>query len=236
MKYSLSYGLNVYPNPVNDLQGCVNDALGWADILTNLYGFQNKLLLNQDATRFAVYNSIEQMIANSVAGDSLVITGSSHGTSIPDSNGDEIDGKDEAVCLYDGIILDDTFSGLFLKLPDNVSLTVILDSCYSGTGTREFNSDDIYRNPRYMNYETVRGLFDFLHPCIPSIPIIGKTEEDMKEILISGCNDKQYSYDADIDGVKQGAFSFYGQKVIRQKPNQTYSQFIKRYFSETERL
>ena len=240
MKYSLTYGINHYKTPNNDLKGCVNDALIWSDILKNLYGFENRLLLNEDATFFAVYSIIEDMITNSKAGDVLVITGSSHGTHLPDKDCDEVDGQDEAICLYDNILTDDAFSKLISKLPDGVSLTVISDSCFSGTVTRDYDQSGTYKNPRYMpfnEYADITGLkniFDILHlhpntnednqPDKP-VPVPVNDQQGMKEVLISGCSNKQYSYDAEINGTYHGAFSFYAQQIIRNNPNLTYQQF-----------
>jgi hypothetical protein len=51
------------------------------------------------------------MIGAARSGDTLVITYSGHGTWVPDSSGDEPDGRDEALCPHDiataGPLLDD---------------------------------------------------------------------------------------------------------------------------------
>jgi hypothetical protein len=47
----------------------------------------------------------------------------------------------------------------------------------------------------------------------------------MPEILISGCSDSEYSYDAEFDGRPNGAMSAYAIQVIKQNPNLTYREF-----------
>jgi metacaspase-1 len=226
-KVSFSYGINMYPDPRNNLQGCVNDAKDWADLLTNIYGFKNTLKFDKEVTYSAVYEILGNMIADAKSGDKLVLTGSSHGTSVTDKDGDDIDGKDEAVCLYDNIMLDDTFRNLIAKMVDGVSLTIISDSCFSGSVTREFlssMSEPKYMKPRYMPPED----------CVEANLVISLPkkmtreifpEENMREVLISGCSDNQYSYDAYIGGSYRGAMSYYATKVIRANPTQTYAQF-----------
>ena len=53
-------------------------------------------------------------------------------------------------------------------------------------------------------------------------------EFGMQELLISGCTDSEYSYDAEIDGRYNGAMSAMAIRVIRQNPGLTYSQFYSR--------
>ena len=47
----------------------------------------------------------------------------------------------------------------------------------------------------------------------------------MPEILISGCSDSEYSYDAEFDGRPNGAMTAYAIQVIKQNPDVTYRQF-----------
>ena len=47
----------------------------------------------------------------------------------------------------------------------------------------------------------------------------------MPEILISGCSDSEYSYDAEFNGRPNGAMTAYAIQVIKQNPNVTYREF-----------
>jgi metacaspase-1 len=226
-KVSFSYGINMYPDPRNNLQGCVNDAKDWANLLTNIYGFKNILRLDREVTYFAVNEILGNMIADAKSGDKLVLTGSSHGTSVVDKGGDDVDGKDEAVCLYDNIMTDDTFRSIIAKMVDGVSLTIISDSCFSGSVTREFlssMSEPKYMKPRYLPPEDcIEANLAISLPKSITREIF--PEENMREVLISGCSDNQYSYDAHIGGSFRGAMSYYATKAIRVNPMQTYAQF-----------
>ena len=50
-------------------------------------------------------------------------------------------------------------------------------------------------------------------------------EANMPEILVSGCSDSEYSYDAEIDGRYNGAMTALAIRVIRQNPRVTYNDF-----------
>ncbi len=53
VKRALCVGINKYPQPGMDLQGCVNDAGNWASLLTDHYDFAKggaTVILDEQAT------------------------------------------------------------------------------------------------------------------------------------------------------------------------------------------
>ena len=228
-KKALCIGINDYPGTRNDLRGCVNDARNWSEILKKIYGFTiQDILLDKKATKGAVIASLKKLVSGSKKGDSLVVTNSSHGTQVPDRNGDENDGKDEAWCMYDGNLTDDDLRKIFSNLPEGVKLTVISDSCHSGTVTRAFMGamdSEEYIKARYMPPEDDIEAFS-----VNSLPIreaVFSPQEGMQEVLISGCKSNEYSYDARINGKPTGAFSHYAIQVLKSHPRLTYEEFYK---------
>ncbi len=55
-------------------------------------GFQNELLLDEQATRQQILSSISTLVQSAAAGDVVAIQYSGHGTQLPDLDGDELDG------------------------------------------------------------------------------------------------------------------------------------------------
>ena len=241
-KKALCIGINDYPYEGSDLNGCVNDAQGWAGLLTAHYDFPSadvKLLLDSQATKANVIAGLKALLAGAKTGDVLVYTNSSHGTYIADKSGDEPK-YDEAICPYDcadNLILDDELRELFAgSLPKDVHLTVISDSCFSGTVTRVAVSEFI---PGLKTPDDRR--VRFLSPALRGQPVLEnpwkampKTkdkypESKMKELLLSGCSDKEYSYDALIDDVYHGAMTYFALKAITDAKYQiTYQQLHQR--------
>jgi len=227
VKVALCIGINTYPNPANNLSGCVNDANDWANTLRTLYHFDaTKVLLNSDATRSNFISNAEAMIASKP--DLFVITNSSHGTRV-DSDTEE-DGYCEAICLYDKFLMDHDFKTLLGKADSNTKVVVISDSCHSAGVTREFlatmNDFSYESKPRYLppqdNMEALRV------SMIPIVKAIFEPRENMTEILLAGCKSDQYSYDANFDGRPNGAFTYYLLKIIKENPSLTYSQLIQK--------
>ena len=139
MKRSLHIGINIYPETDNNLDGCVNDANDWQEELEKR-GFQTEKLLDSQATKEAIISHIEELVAKTRRDDIAVITYSGHGTWIVDEDGDEIDGRDEALCPYDvakgNIVVDDELYEIFIRRNWGARIIFISDSCHSGSVNR----------------------------------------------------------------------------------------------------
>jgi hypothetical protein len=137
-KRALCVGIDAYPSP-NELSGCVHDANAWARAL-EACGFVPTLLANQQATRRQILGALESLLASSRSGELVAFVYAGHGTTVNDLDGDELDGKDEALCPVDfasgALIIDDDLRALFARTPPGVNLTCFMDCCHSGTITR----------------------------------------------------------------------------------------------------
>ena len=72
-KTALCIGINNYPGTNMDLQGCVNDANDWAEVLQSR-GYAVSTLLDAQATKAAMVQALTNVIGGAASGDSLVIT------------------------------------------------------------------------------------------------------------------------------------------------------------------
>lgn len=226
MKLALCCGINKYPNPANNLAGCVNDCLDLSKLLTSTYGFEVKTLMDQEYTRNNFIKNIEALLARSP--DVLVITNSSHGTRFVDNSGLEADGYCEALCLYDGLIVDHDFKNILAKANPKTNIIVFSDSCHSTGVTRNFlrtmNDFEYVSVPKYLPPED-----DMEAISVSMLPIskaIFEPNEKMNEVLLAGCKSDQYSYDASFGNRPNGAFTYYTIKILNEKPSITYEEFI----------
>lgn len=226
-KKALCVGINDYPGTGNDLNGCVSDAKGWSALLVERYGFAArdvKLLLDAQATKTNIVAGLKSLLTAAKAGDILVFTNSSHGTYVADDSDDEE--YDEAICPYDcdkNLIIDDELRELFADLPAGVSLSVISDSCHSGTLTRAVVADAVpglrvsderrvrFLNPAHLGKRVLQDPWSAQPRGRQRYP-----QSKMKETLLSGCSPTEYSYDALIEGKYNGAMSAMAMKAIRE--------------------
>jgi hypothetical protein len=164
------------------------------DLLAGIY--QIVKMKDSECTVIAVKNKIIDIIHTLKPGDNFIIHYSGHGTTVIDKNGDEKDGYDEALYLYDGCLLDDDLGYILSGLLEGVTCLVLLDSCFSGTATRE-----IGKKPKFLK------LFDIEFKKRKRRFITRDSE--MKWCVISGCSENQTSADAYIDKRYNGAFTYH---------------------------
>jgi hypothetical protein len=137
---SLHVGLNLidprhYEGWDGALSACEFDAMDMADIAGGV-GYEATTLLTKDATLDAVTAAITAAAKASKPGDIFLFTYAGHGGQITDFNGDEADGIDETLCLYDGQLIDDELYVLWSAFPPDTRILVVSDCCHSGTNIR----------------------------------------------------------------------------------------------------
>lgn len=140
---------------------------------------QTRVLLDADATLSAVKEGLTDWLRTGVtADDRVLIYFSTHGDQFTDVSGDEDDGFDEALILYDlaavtgpggthaltGILLDDDLGRALAAIPSRQVL-VIVDACHSGTMTRtvDFSSGQSGSRQGQVKF--------FAHPGMPSAAV-----------------------------------------------------------------
>jgi len=242
-KKAVLVGINKYLEPGNDLRGCIYDVENMYDILTKLYKFDPdniRIVLDKRATKQAILERLDWLVQNNQVGDELLFQYSGHGSQIRDREGDELeDGLDEILCPtdlnWDDPLKDDDLANLFVKIPDGITLTMISDSCHSGSISREFTAPNSCGADYASNYNKARFIpppFDIAARALDRelpIQIIGSKgaiEYPQKHVLISGCRDDQTSSDAYIGGKYQGAMTCALTTAIRSNSTLNYNQAI----------
>jgi len=151
IRKALLVGINAYP--IAALRGCINDVQQMKMMLKQYYGFQDdgiKLLLDGDATAAGIEAGLEWLAEGGANVDAVrVFHYSGHGSYVADKNGDEPDGHDECLVPYDyksvGFITDDVLKTLYDRFPTGSNLTLVMDSCHSGTVNRAPEEDIVFR-------------------------------------------------------------------------------------------
>jgi Caspase domain/PEGA domain len=137
--YAIVIGIDNYPSPLITLLTAVKDARAVADILSKSYGFQVKLLLDQDATRVNILNAINQFRDTLNENDSLLIYYAGHGYS--DHAADKaywLPVDADSIYSSNRIIADELTTDVRVQNARHV--LIISDSCYSGGLARDADS------------------------------------------------------------------------------------------------
>lgn len=98
---------------------------------------------NLQCSAAAVKDAIEDVASRCDEDDLFIYFYAGHGTSVPDKDGDEDDGKDEALCFVNGetgqvslktVMIDDDFADTVQAcLNPATQMLIITDCCHSGT-------------------------------------------------------------------------------------------------------
>jgi hypothetical protein len=243
-KTALCIGINDYPGTQSDLSGCVNDASDWAAAL-QARGFAVTSVVDAKATKAKMVAAMKTLIGEAVAGDSLVVTYSGHGTFEPDTSGDEPDGRDEGLCPYDihrgRVLLDDEISQIFSARKEGVRVVMISDSCHSGSVIRWAppDPDSDAPRPRFLPPAAWLPADKLPKGASGEVPTraggtrraagwLGALSLPGGDLLLAGCQDDEYSYDARFAGRPCGAFSHYALKTLEGlPPRATYADWYR---------
>lgn len=219
MKKVVSFALNDYMGVQNDLQGCVNDQKNIIGKLGKDFGFESVGFTNSQVTKELFRSEVIKLVSFAHSGDIIVIHVSSHGTQLPDSSGDESDGYDEALYLYDGAFSDDEFSSMLSQLKEGVICVFIMDCCFSGTITRSINQKARFK-PLFSQVDS-EGL-----PVVKKGRKSNEISSGMNHLVLTGCSDRQTSADAYIGGSYNGALTYAAMRNL--EPGITYKEWHRR--------
>jgi hypothetical protein len=191
IKVGLLVGCN-YRGTTSELRGCINDVQTIEKELFPKRDYDYILTLTDDTvilpTRQHILSNLKQMLDKLEDGDTFFFHCSGHGTQQNDLNNDETDGKDEAFVSLDmKIITDDLLQMLFQSVKKKVNIFILMDCCHSGTII------DLPYSLQSPNGKVIKNNSSVFYPNI---------------VMISGCQDKQVSYDAFINNKHQGALTF----------------------------
>jgi len=135
-----------YVGEKNELSGCHGDVRNMHQYLTEVAGVDEDeimVLMDDDEcplpSKMNIINAWKELVEDSEAGDSVFFHFSGHGGRIRDEGpSEESDGYDETICPVDyaeaGQIRDDDIYKILCEpMAKGVAVTVLMDSCHSGT-------------------------------------------------------------------------------------------------------
>ena len=190
------------------------------------------MLKDAGATKAAIINAFRNdLTAKAGPGDIVVFHYSGHGSRMPDANGDEVDRYDETIVPQDsrqgGVfdISDDELNGLLRELSQKTrNVTVILDSCHSGTALRaagltirQIPDDDRTPPPPTDFAWSPRGVTEGPDGIRP---------RDSSYVLIAGSGPQQFSNEFEAEGQRFGVLTYHLTRALESAgPETTYGTF-----------
>lgn len=209
IKKALLIGIN-YENTYAQLNGCINDVSLIGNYIKNK-GFNVTLLTDKTEkkpTKTNIITELENFLSSSLENDILYFHYSGHGSNVVDVNNDELDGKDETIVSKDfkNVTDDELVSIIRKKLPKNITLITVFDSCHSGTVL------DLKYNIEYIEKSQTFRISDNEK----------YTHIDPNIIMISGCRDSQFSEETLTPTGINGLLTWGLYEIITKNKNLTF--------------
>jgi len=176
-KRALCVGINRFTDrELPPLKGAVNDARTLSLMLIRDFGFDPRdvrVLADEQATRAALLSSIGALMEGTRPGDELVLFASTHGSHVPDQDGDDEDGYDEVLVAHDhdwerAVLSDDELARALAALPQGVRLTAIWDTCHAGT--MQDTASAAYRTRSVSRHDGLAEGVELLGPRYVPLP------------------------------------------------------------------
>jgi len=224
---ALLVGINKYPDPRNELRGCVNDILDMEHFIADtnkIYPKENiKKLTDKQATKKGIITNLKWLIDGAEPGDQLLFHYSGHGAQAPTLFASlEKDGLDEIICPYDfdgtnhTSLRDKEFAQLFAAIPKGVHFVWISDSCHAEDLSRDpfkvEERDDAKYNTRYrffLGTDMLKERENEEEKADITIGNITPIISPLNGALLSACQSHELSADAYINNRFNGAFTHY---------------------------
>lgn len=187
-----------------NLKGSINDVEAIAALLRSTRGFAHsniRLLRDHQATRVAILGALDTLSEHTSEGDIVVFYYSGHGSQMINPASQEPDGKDETIVPADsrfGVpdIRDKELRAAFNRILDKGAvLTVVIDSCHSGSGVRQAQGS---LHPRSLAP---------IHLSSSDTSPPGPQPEDRGAIILTAAQDNELAYERRYKGETFGAFT-----------------------------
>jgi hypothetical protein len=195
------------PLRLRQLRGAVQDARAMAALLKEKFRFEVRVLADGDATRAGILSAVQEtLVQGTAAGDVRVFFYSGHGSQVQNPASPELDKLDEAIVPFDApagapYIRDKELArDLGTVIDRGGILTVLLDSCHSGSATRGSKEQDRYPGEAKIAPIDPRTVAD------PSRPI---PPESRGALVLSAAQDLESALEVDIPNAgRRGAFTW----------------------------
>ncbi|NKB99967.1 MAG: hypothetical protein GKR90_15915 [Pseudomonadales bacterium] len=179
-KLALLVGISQYKLPGINLRGPTRDVARLKNLLINKYDFAESnicVLTDERATAANLITAFnEHLIGNADKDDLAIFYFAGHGSQTKDDGEDESDGWDETIVMHDSRVdtsdfRDDNLRNLVEGLHSKTeNISIIMDSCHSGTGARTSDSSVRSLPPEGMtNWRSARGTTDPSELLLPGI-------------------------------------------------------------------
>jgi hypothetical protein len=226
-EYAINLDATRADEHISPLRGCVPDVEAVDTYLRAQLAVPNaqiRLLRDSEATYAAVLAGFTDFLMHAPAGHQTLVYFSCHGSQAPAVDPSiEADGLDETLVLYDsrteGVfdLLDKELGYLLDQLVQRgLNITVVLDACHSGSGTRDTDTEVRARStPKDSRTRDVgqvyggRAAHELARSRQGGSDWVNPASGAASYVVIAGCRDEQLSREVSTAAGPHGLLSYY---------------------------
>ena len=200
-----------------------------------------KKLVNQQATKAAIVEAFESLMAQSKRGDIVYVHFSGHGQQMKDVHNDEKDGLDECWIPYDAYrrpcekdrgekhLTDDEvnyyLNAIRDKIGDTGKMLVVIDACHSGGATRG-DEDEVVRGVEDI-FEAIKSFIWGTSADNGKADVNPNAKENKERwITISACKSDQVNIEMKSPAVGKLTYAIYNK--VKENTGNDNDDFIRR--------
>ncbi|MBW4512245.1 MAG: caspase family protein [Scytonematopsis contorta HA4267-MV1] len=247
--YALLVGIDNYAAPVSRLQGCINDVMAVEEYLetrvkTEGWNLHLKILKDSEATRQGIINGFREHLCQANSNDVALFYYSGHGSqepAPPEFWEFQPEKLNETLVCYDSRmeggwdLADKELAKLIAEVAQkNPHITLILDCCHSGSGTKDPLQETAVRQYTADVRSRPVDSFIFSQEDIQSIRSLNRQASGWnlpkgKHILFASCQNSETAKEYKVDSEHRGAFCYFLTKTLNQtQGNLSYRDLFKR--------
>jgi hypothetical protein len=221
VRRAVCIGINDYPGG-GSLNGAVNDAKAWAEVLAGRFGCtQVQVLIDRAATAAGIRHAMATLLEGAEPDDALVVTLAGHGSM---AAGSVIEVEVEPVfCPFDlqshRVPLREILA-LGRQLPERAHLSVVLDASFAVTITRTAVTEDEVAVTPGSDVRR-RSLFPAAFRARTSahqVPDEKAFERPPRTVLLAAAGVTECSHEAFFRRAYRGALSWHATEYLRTSP------------------
>jgi len=229
---ALLIGIN-YKGTSSELHGCINDVKNVEKVLKKQNYTEIFMMTDDTETKPTFENiikGIKWLVEDSEQYETLFLHYSGHGSNVKDTDGDEADHRDECLCSLDSKSITDDMLFDILVSKVKTDLTCVIDACHSGSmldlqfniklAPKKIRMNKYNMDAWQSNEKIVRGPKTLDH--------------NHNIIMISGCQDNEYSADSFFENEARGALTHTFLEVYKYNKNITCKELLKQIHVKLE--
>jgi hypothetical protein len=228
----LCVGVNYYRKPFTRLNHCINDIEDWKNLFTEKYNIPKENIITLttriDTLADNILDEFQKLILSLKKNEMGIFVFSGHGSQIIVSNNNKHETV-ETIRSYDRSISENELKIKLSSLNEKSKFISIIDSCHSGgIGILKKLFENFIKVFSRLEVKYIDSKISQEDLVISTTPKKILFPKSNNQILLAACESDESAYGGKINGRKNGVFTHYAIKIIKQNIKISYNELFEK--------